>query len=130
MGKSQPAARRKTAKFRQIWQEGSRNRPPIERPYFTLEQVAVALVECRGRCSKIGRMLGCCAHPKKTVRTREHRQRGSRMRMICVTVLSGQSLVEPDEVKRCPPGQGAATILNCAAQANVVRAVSLCRIVR
>jgi hypothetical protein len=41
-----------------------------------------------------------------------------------------QPLIESDEVKRCLAGQSAATVLNRAAQADVVRAVTLCRVVR
>jgi chromosome segregation ATPase len=41
-----------------------------------------------------------------------------------------QPLIESDEVKRCLAGQSAATVLNRAAQADVVRAIALCRVVR
>jgi chromosome segregation ATPase len=41
-----------------------------------------------------------------------------------------QPLIESDEVKRCLAGQSAATVLNRAAQADVVRAITLCRVVR
>ena len=45
------------------------------------------------------------------------------------TVLH-QPLIEPDDVKWRLAGQGAATILNCAAQADIVCAFALCRVVR
>ena len=45
------------------------------------------------------------------------------------TVLH-QPLIEPNDVKWRLAGQGAATVLNCAAQADIVRAVALCRVVR
>ena len=56
----------------------------------------------------------------------------------CVAEFSGngertflhQPLIESDEVKRCLAGQSAATVLNRAAQADVVRAIALCRVVR
>jgi hypothetical protein len=41
-----------------------------------------------------------------------------------------QPLIESDDMKRCLPGQRAATVLNRAAQADVVRAIALCRVVR
>jgi hypothetical protein len=41
-----------------------------------------------------------------------------------------QPLIESDEVKRCLAGQSAATVLNRAAQADIVRAFPLCRVVR
>jgi chromosome segregation ATPase len=41
-----------------------------------------------------------------------------------------QPLIESDEVKRCLARQSAATVLNRAAQADVVRAIALCRVVR
>ena len=41
-----------------------------------------------------------------------------------------QPLIESDEVKRRLAGQSAATVLNRAAQADVVRAITLCRVVR
>jgi hypothetical protein len=41
-----------------------------------------------------------------------------------------QTLIEPDEVKWRLAGQGAATVLNRAAQADIVRAFPLCRVVR
>ena len=46
-----------------------------------------------------------------------------------VTVLH-RPLIEPDDVKWQLAGQGAATVLNCAAQADIVRAAALCRVVR
>ncbi len=62
--------------------------------------------------------------------------RGSGVQVIFVsgiarsaTVLH-QPLVEPDDVKWRLAGQGAATVLNCAAQADIVRAFALCRVVR
>jgi predicted nucleic acid-binding Zn-ribbon protein len=45
-------------------------------------------------------------------------------------VFLHQPLIESDEVKRCLAGQSAATVLNRAAQADVVRAITLCRVVR
>lgn len=45
------------------------------------------------------------------------------------TVLH-QPLIEPDDMKWRPAGQGATTVLNCAAQADIVRAAALCRVVR
>jgi hypothetical protein len=45
------------------------------------------------------------------------------------TVLH-QPLIEPDDVKWRLAGQGAATVLNCAAQADIMRAATLCRVVR
>jgi hypothetical protein len=45
------------------------------------------------------------------------------------TVLH-QTLIEPDEVKWRLAGQDAATVLNRAAQADIVRAFPLCRVVR
>jgi hypothetical protein len=41
-----------------------------------------------------------------------------------------QPLIESDDMKGCLPGQSAATVLNRAAQADVVRAIALCRVVR
>jgi hypothetical protein len=41
--------------------EARKNKPPIKQPYFTMEQVAKALIGCRGRRSGAGKMLGCCA---------------------------------------------------------------------
>ena len=41
-----------------------------------------------------------------------------------------QPLIESDEVKRCLARQSAATVLNRAAQADVVRAIALCRVLR
>jgi hypothetical protein len=41
-----------------------------------------------------------------------------------------QPLIESDDMKGCLPGQRAATVLNRAAQADVVRAIALCRVVR
>jgi hypothetical protein len=62
--------------------------------------------------------------------------RGSGVQVIFVsevahsaTVLH-QPLIEPDDVKWRLAGQGAATVLNCAAQADIVRASALCRVVR
>ena len=45
------------------------------------------------------------------------------------TVLH-QPLIELDDVKWRLAGQGATTVLNCAAQADIVRAAALCRVVR
>src|SRR5437879_12362584 len=45
------------------------------------------------------------------------------------TVLH-QPLIEPNDVKWRLAGQRAATVLNCAAQADIVRASALCRVVR
>jgi hypothetical protein len=45
------------------------------------------------------------------------------------TVLH-QPLIEPDDVEWRLAGQGAATVLNCAAQADIVRAAALCRVMR
>jgi hypothetical protein len=41
-----------------------------------------------------------------------------------------QPLIESDDMKGCLSGQRAATVLNRAAQADVVRAIALCRVVR
>jgi hypothetical protein len=41
-----------------------------------------------------------------------------------------QPLIESDDMKGCLAGQRAATVLNRAAQADVVRAIALCRVVR
>jgi hypothetical protein len=41
-----------------------------------------------------------------------------------------QPLIEPDDVKWHLAGQGAATVLNCAAQADILRVATLCRVVR
>ena len=41
-----------------------------------------------------------------------------------------QPLIEPDDVKWRLAGQSATTVLNCAAQAYIVRAFGLCRVVR
>ncbi len=41
-----------------------------------------------------------------------------------------QPLIEPDDMKGCLAGQSAATVVNRAAQADVVRAIALCRVVR
>jgi hypothetical protein len=41
-----------------------------------------------------------------------------------------QPLIESDDMKGCLAGQSAATVLNRAAQADVVRAIALCRVVR
>jgi len=45
------------------------------------------------------------------------------------TVLH-QPLIETDDVKWRLAGQSATTVLNCAAQADIVRAFALCRVVR
>jgi hypothetical protein len=37
-----------------------------------------------------------------------------------------QPLIESDDMKGCLPGQSAATVLDRAAQADVVRAIALC----
>ena len=47
----------------------------------------------------------------------------------CSTVLH-QPLIETDDVKGRLAGQGATTILNRTAQADIVRAFALCRVVR
>ena len=47
----------------------------------------------------------------------------------CSTVLH-QPLIETDDVKWRLAGQSATTVLNCAAQADIVRAFGLCRVVR
>ena len=62
--------------------------------------------------------------------------RGSGVQVIFVSEIARsatvlhQPLIEPDDVKWRLAGQGAATVLNCAAQADIVRADALCRVVR
>ena len=62
--------------------------------------------------------------------------RGSGVQVIFVSEIARsatvlhQPLIEPDDVKWRLAGQGAATVLNCAAQADIVRAAALCRVVR
>src|SRR6516162_8664856 len=48
----------------------------------------------------------------------------------CLLAGLHQPLIETDEVKGCLAGQRAATVLHRATQADVVRALSLCRVVR
>ncbi len=63
-------------------------------------------------------------------------RRGSGVQVIFVSEIARsatvlhQPLIEPDDVKWRLAGQGAATVLNCAAQADVARAAALCRVVR
>ena len=52
-----------------------------------------------------------------------------RIRTLSYTVLH-QPLIETDDVKWRLAGQSATTVLNCAAQADIVRAFALCRVVR
>jgi hypothetical protein len=47
----------------------------------------------------------------------------------CSTVLH-QTFIETDDVKGRLAGQSTTTVLNCAAQADIVRAFGLCRVVR
>src|SRR2546425_11814694 len=51
------------------------------------------------------------------------------LKYTTATVLH-QPLIEPNDVKWRLAGQRAATVLNCAAQADIVRASALCRVVR
>ena len=46
------------------------------------------------------------------------------------TTLLHQPFIEPNDVKWRFAGQRAAAVLNCAAQADIVRASALCRVVR
>ena len=46
------------------------------------------------------------------------------------TTVLHQPFIEPNDVKWRFAGQRAATVLNCAAQADIVRASALCRVVR
>src|ERR1700674_4799063 len=62
--------------------------------------------------------------------------RGSAVQVIFVSEIARsatvlhQPFIEPDDLKWRLAGQGAATVLNCAAQAEIVRAPVLCRVVR
>src|SRR5580704_19443707 len=62
--------------------------------------------------------------------------RGSGVQVIfvseiaCSATVLHQPLIEPDDVKWRLAGQGAATVLNCATQGNVVRVSALSRVVR
>ena len=47
-----------------------------------------------------------------------------------VATVLHQPLIETDDVKWRLAGQSATTVLNCAAQADIVRAFALCRVVR
>ena len=59
-----------------------------------------------------------------------HLDEGPRGSGAQVTTVLHQPLIEPDDVKWRLTGQDAATVLNCAAQADIVRAFALCRVVR
>ena len=48
----------------------------------------------------------------------------------CCSSVLHQPLIETDDVKWRLAGQSATTVLNCAAQADIVRAFALCRVVR
>ena len=51
-------------------------------------------------------------------------------RQATVATVLHQPLIETDNVKWRLAGQSATTVLNCAAQAYIVRAFALCRVVR
>ena len=50
--------------------------------------------------------------------------------IACSTTVLRQPLIQPDDVKWRFAGQRAAAVLSCAAQADIVRASTLCRVVR
>ena len=68
--------------------------------------------------NEIGSFRGLCRDDH------DHGKVGSEARVL------HQPLIEPDDVKWRLAGQGATTVLNCAAQADIVRAVALCRVLR
>ena len=55
---------------------------------------------------------------------------GAGTRQATVATVLHQPLIETDDVKWRLAGQSATTVLNCAAQADIVRAFALCRVVR
>src|SRR5262249_20586744 len=61
--------------------------------------------------------------PLPTVRQR-------RLQIAHSATVLHEPLIETDDMKCCLTGQGAATVLDCATQADIVRAPALCRVVR